>query len=93
MTFRCLVERLAVGLNKSIKSSFYLAGWLKSVSATLSVVLHNEVAQLFDDGVYEFLFVPVCPPELGKDVVLLVHLLHPGDGKKERIVEGNTQKN
>lgn len=49
------------------------------------MVLCNEVAQLFDDGVNEFLSVPVCLPKLGEDVVLSARLLHPGDRWKENV--------
>lgn len=47
------------------------SGWL-----VLGVVLRDEVAQLFDDGVDEFLPVSVRLPELGEDVVLPARLLH-----------------
>lgn len=40
------------------------------------MVLRNEVAKLFDDGVDEFLPVSVRLPELGEDVVLPARLLH-----------------
>lgn len=48
----------------------------------LGVVLCDEVAQLLDDSVDEFLPVSVRLPELGKDVVLPARLSHPVD--KER---------
>lgn len=50
----------------------------------LGVVLCDEVAQLLDDGVDEFLPVSVRLPELGKDVVLSAHLSHPGEQEEER---------
>lgn len=43
----------------------------------LGVVLCDEVAQLLDDSVDEFLPVSVRLPELGKDVVLSARLSHP----------------
>lgn len=43
------------------------------------MVLCNEVAQLLDDRVDEFLPVSVRLPELGKDVVLPARLPHPGE--------------
>lgn len=50
----------------------------------LGVVLCDEVAQLLDDGVDEFLPVSVRLPELGKDVVLSARLSHPGEQGQER---------
>lgn len=50
----------------------------------LGVVLCDEVAQLLDDGVDEFLPVSVRLPELGKDVVLSARLSHPGEQEQER---------
>lgn len=43
------------------------------------MVLCDEVAQLLDDSVDEFLPVSVSLPELGKDVVLPARLPHPGE--------------
>lgn len=60
----------------------------------LGVVLCDEVAQLLDDGVDEFLSVSVRLPELGEDVVLPARLLHPGGGgeKKTGSEEGENSK-
>lgn len=58
----------------------------------LGVVLCDEVAQLLDDGVDEFLPVSVRLPELGKDVVLSARLPHPGGQEREnRRRNGATQ--
>lgn len=47
------------------------------------MVLRDEVAQLFDDGVDELLSVSLRLLELGEDVVLPARLLHPGGGETE----------
>lgn len=51
----------------------------QSDALLLGVVLCDEVAELFDDGVDEFLSVSVRLPELSEDVVLPARLPHPGD--------------
>lgn len=57
----------------------------------LGVMLRDEVAQLLDDGLDEFLPVPVCLPELGEDVVLPARLLHPADGEEEETGGGKQE--
>lgn len=47
------------------------------------VMLSDEVPQLLDDGVDEFLTVPVRLLELSKDVVLPARLLHPAGQRRK----------
>lgn len=54
----------------------------------LGVVLCDQVAELFDDGVHELLSVSVCLPELCKHVVLSVALPHSAEENERVMMRG-----